>query len=74
MVKKAATISRTLIDRDKLVRGHLLDVGERQLHRLVDLTLDIDRELVRIDIERHVGEMVTHEEGIVRRDDVLVEH
>jgi hypothetical protein len=36
--------------------------------------LDLDGEFVGIDLERNVGQMIAHEERIIRRDDVLIEH
>jgi hypothetical protein len=72
--EKSATVSGALIDSHELRRWHLLDVGKRQLRGSVQLPLDLHRELVGINIERHVGQMVAHEKCIVRRDNVLIKH
>jgi hypothetical protein len=50
-----------LIDSHELHRRHLLDVGKRQLCGFIQLPLDLDRELVGINVQRHVAQMITHE-------------
>ena len=42
--------------------------------RLVDLALDLDGERVGIDVERDAGEVIAHEERVIRRDGAFVEH
>ena len=52
----------------------LLELLQRELHGFVDLALDFDGERVGIDIERYAGEVIAHEEGVIRRDDAFVEY
>ncbi|MGY3105636.1 hypothetical protein ACVWW7_002263 [Bradyrhizobium sp. LM6.9] len=44
------------------------------LRRLVDLALDLERELVGVEIVGQVGKVIAHEERVVRRDRAIVEH
>jgi len=42
--------------------------------RAIDLALDLEGELVWIDVERDAGEVIAHEERVVRRDRPVVEN
>jgi hypothetical protein len=56
------------------IDGMRLELGELELQRLVDLALDLDRPGVGIDVpERDVGEVIAHEERVVRGDGAVVE-
>ena len=73
-LEEPAGIAGALIDGDDLCLRHRLEFGERERQRLVDMTLDLDAEGIRVDLGGNVGEMVAHEERIVLGDHALVEH
>src|SRR6185437_2091886 len=72
--EEATAVAGALVDGDDLDCRHPADIGQRQFCRPVDLTLDLDREFVGIDIERQTGEMIAYEKRIVRGDHTLVEY
>ena len=71
--EEAAAVAGALIDGDELGRLQLADILQRQGQRLVDLALYLQRELVGVDVERDAGEVIAHEERVVRRDRAIVE-
>jgi len=73
-IEKSAAIARALIDRDELDRGKLLDFLQRQLERTIDLALDLQREFIRVDVERYIRQMIANEKSIVRRNYAVVEN
>src|SRR4029077_12146683 len=56
--EKSAAVAGALIDGHKLDRLQSLDLLERQFQWVIDLALDLDSELVRIDVERDAGEVI----------------
>jgi hypothetical protein len=62
-----------LIDGDDLDRRKFLDLFQRQFERPIDLSLDLQRECIGIDVERHVSQVIADEKCVVRRDDALIE-
>jgi len=72
-LEEAAAVARALVDCGDLDRRQLLDVGQRDVHGLVDLAPDLHRERAGVDFQGHAGEVVADEEGVVRRDGALIE-
>jgi hypothetical protein len=71
---KSAAVPRALVHRHGLDRVELFEFLQREFRGLVDLALDLDRERVGIDVERDAGEVIAHEERVIRRDGAFVEH
>ena len=71
---KSAAVARALVHSHELHGVKLLELLQRELHGFVDLALDLDGERVGIDIERYAGEVIAHEEGVIRRDGAFVEY
>lgn len=61
-LEEAAAVAGALVDRDDLTGLHLADVAQRQFEGTVDLALDLERELVRVEIVGEAGEVIAHEE------------
>ena len=72
-IGKSAAIAGALIDGDEFNRGKPSYVLQRQFQRTIDLALDLEREFIRIDVERHIRQMVADEKSIVRRNRAIVE-
>jgi hypothetical protein len=72
-IGKSAAVARALIDGHQFDRLELPDILQRQFQRTIDLALDLEGEFIRIDIERHAGQMIADEKGIVRRDRAVIE-
>src|SRR6266481_5076725 len=73
-IGKAAAVARALIDGDELDRGKLPYFLQRQLDWAVDFALDLQRELIRIDVERHIRQMIADEKSVVRRNRAVIEN
>jgi len=73
--RKSATVTRALIHRHHFdgLRERL-QLIERQAERTLDQTLHREAVRVRVDDRREVGQVIAHEECIVRSDRTLVEH
>jgi hypothetical protein len=71
---KSAAVPRALVHRHGLDRVELFEILQREFRGLVDLALDLDGERVGIDVERDAGEVIAHEERVIRRDGAFVEH
>ncbi len=72
-IGKSAAVARALIDGDEFDRPELPDLLQRQFQRSIDLALDLQGEFIRIDIERHISQVIADEKSIVRRDRTVVE-
>jgi hypothetical protein len=74
-IEVGAAVARALVDGDRLDRPELrLQVGEAQVERAARAAAaDLDDVRVRVDRGRNAGVVIAHEEGVVRREDAVVE-
>ncbi|MNF94527.1 hypothetical protein D3C84_772390 [compost metagenome] len=72
--REATAVTRTLIDGHHFYRcGKGLELGKGKRQRRVDRALDRQAVAVRIDAGREIGQVVTHEKGVIGRDRPFVE-
>src|SRR5690606_29232924 len=72
--EESAAVAGALVHRDDFDGVHFLQLRQAQIERLFDVAFHREAEGVGVYRKRDVREVVADEEGVVRRDDALIEN